>query len=355
LSLRWRDPIWALIALASLLTACARAGEAGVTVKGFDDDLVFGVKEAEAAPPNTLGDTAVDEADLGDTDLPSQVFDKSTKRSAPPLTRPKIECDEADAGDVVKEPAPLTVPSDRRPKVGSYRWKRAGTVQSESTGNIKFPIAGFEQRVIRDVKELGPSTNSKSLGVPGAASEPGVVFTYETVQPDINGNVVVSLFKVDTSPLGAYADSPAGGEEVRAGGPERGVVLKSFTVLDRKGNELSTFSPTTGLLLLPLPARAGEDFTASAVDTKTGASMSYQAKVTNRQLVDVCGELIEAWHVKGTQTFSGEETVSRNYEITVSTAHGGIPVAEQTDQTTGGELHLTTTLGQLEPDPLPSS
>jgi hypothetical protein len=350
-----------LIALVSLLTACAEAGEAGVTVKDFDDDLVFGVKEQPtAAPPNTLGSDAVD-ADLlaSDADLPSQVFETGpAKRTAPLLSRPRVQCEQADASDVPEEPAPLTVPSDRRPKVGTYRWKKTGTAQGEATGGVKLDIQGFEQRVVRDVKELGPSTNAKSLGVPGSASEPGVVFTYETVQPDLSGNVVVSLFKVDTSPLGAYQDPPAGGDEIRAGGPERGIVLRGYKVLDREGNTLSEFQPTNGLLLLPLPVRAGEDFTASAVDSKTGSSASYQAKVQNRKLVDACGELIEAWHVTGTQTFSGfagGDTVTRSYELTVSTAHGGIPVMEKIDQTVGGELHFVSTIGQLTPDPLPAA
>ena len=354
----WHNRLWILVALLSLLAACAEAGEAGVTVKSFDDDLVFGVKETpDAAPPNTLGSEAVDAGLLsGDVGLPSQVFASSgPKRTLPPVSRPRAQCEEADASDTPEEAAPLTVPSDRRPKVGSYRWKKTGTAQGPATGNVKLDIGGFEQRAIRDVKELGPSTNSKSLGVPGAASEPGVVFTYETVQPDINGNVVVSLFRVDTSPLGVYQDPPAGGDEIRAGGPERGVVLKSFKVLDREGNTLSSFEPGNGLLLLPLPVLAGESFTASAIDTKTGNTASYQAKVEDRQLVDACGELIEAWRVKGTQTFSGDETITRNYELFVATGLGGIPVVEKIDQTTGGELHLVSTIGQLTPDPLPSS
>jgi hypothetical protein len=344
------------VALAGLLTACAQAGEAGVTVEDFNDDLVFGVKEqADAVPANTVGEGSIDEGSLGDLSLPSQAFDKTTKRTFPPV-RAKVDCEPAGASDSPEEPAPLTVPSDRRPKVGLYTWRKSGSATIQSgDGGFKVEIGGVEQRAIRDIKELGPSTNSGSLGVPGAASEPGVVFTYETVQPDVNGNVVVSLFRVDTSPLGAYSDPAAGQGEVRAGGPERGLVLKSYKVLDKKGNTLSEFSPTYGLLLLPLPARAGENFTSSAIDTKTGDTASYQAQVEDRQLVDACGELVEAWVVKGTQTFSGDETVTRSYEVHVATGLGGIPVVEKIDQTTPSALKLETIISQLVPDPLPST
>jgi hypothetical protein len=327
-----------------------------VTVKGFDDNLVFGVKEQpEAAPPNALGDTAIDPNALGDAGLPSQIFTPVRRPSSPLLPRPRVECEAADSTDSPEEPAPLTVPIDRRPKAGLYKWKRSGTAKGPATGDVELRISGFEQRAVRDIKELGPSTNARSLGVPGSASDPGVVFTYETVQPDINGNVVVSLFQVDTSPLGVYQDPPAGGDEIRAGGPERGVVLKSYKVLDAEGDTISVFEPSNGLLLLPLPVRAGEDFTASAVDPLSGASASYRAKVLDRQLVDACGELIQAWKVQGTQTFSvGEGTVVRDYTLVVATGLGGIPVMEKIDQTVGGELHLESTIGQLIPDPLPA-
>jgi hypothetical protein len=346
----------ALALAAVLLAACAKADDPGVTVKGFDDDLVFGVTEEGTVAPNVPGEGAVDPSALtGDVSLPDQVFSTPAKRVSPAVARPRPQCPEADTTAFPEEPAPLSVPTDRRPKVGRYSWRRTGSLQSAATNNAKLSIDGYEERVVRTIVEKGPSTNTKSLNVPGSTAEPGVIFTYETVQPDVNGNVVVSVFQVDTSPLTAYQDAAATDVEVRGGGPERGVVLKSYEILDRQGSTLSEFVPATGLLLLPLPVRAGEDFTSSAIDTRTGDTVTFQGEVLDRTLVDACGDLVEAWQVTGTQTFAGNETISRTYQLVVATGLGGIPVQEKIDQTIGGELHLTSTIAQLVPDPLPGT
>jgi hypothetical protein len=343
------------VCLAVGLAACAESDPAGVTVKGFDDDLVFGVKEQpDVAGPNTLGSQVDPNGLSGVNLLPDQAFATNPgSRIKAPVARPRPTCPDADASTFPEEPAPLSVPIDRRPRVGGYRWKKSGFVQGAATVGQRLEVSGFEERVIRNITEKGPSTNTKSLGVPGSSADPGVVYTYETVQPDVSGNVVVSTFQVDTSPAGVFSDPAATGEEVRAGGPERGIVLKRLDIVDREGTTLTTFAPVTGLLLLPLPVRAGEDFVSSAIDSRTGATASFQGKVLDRQQVDACGEVVEAWLVRGTQTFSGEETITRQYELTVATGLGGIPVVEKIDQNdANGELHVVSTIGQLTPTPL---
>ena len=351
---RARRVIAVACALAAL-AACAEQDPAGVSVKGFDDDLVFGVKEADASTATAANTLTGSETFSPDTlasglDLPPTAFSSGPPVRRLPITaaRRQDPCPPADATDSPEEPAPLTVPNDRRPGLGVYRWKRGGNM---TISGAPLPLTGFEQRLVRDLQEHGPSTNTRQ--VPGSVSKEGVVFSFETVQPDIDGNVVISRYRIDTEPAGAFTDPAATGEEVRTGSPERGVVLRELTIEDRQGNDVMSFSPVTGLLLLPLPVRAGENFTSSAVDPQTGNTATFEAEVKDRQLVDVCGELIEAWVVKGTQTFSGEQTVSRTYELTIATGLGGMPVGEKVDQKEGDrELHLVTTLGQLKPDPV---
>jgi hypothetical protein len=342
----------AVVVALTATAACAKSDPAGVTVKGVDANLVFGVKEpaATAAPANSAGDLS--EGFLtGDALLPPQTFAEPKK--APRVVRlPSAEpCPDAAANAFPQEAAPKTVPEDRRPAVGIYRWKKAG--KANVSGLVEMPITGFEQRVVRNVRNIGKSVNS--AGTPGSQAQPATIFAYDTVQPDASGNVVESQWQVDPWAQATTAYAPVGTTQVRQGVPERGIVLKGFDVKDRTGKTISSFHPTTGLLILPLPIVDGDQFQSVAVDPGSGQQASFSAAVLPRRDIDACGTIVQGWVVKGTQVFSGG--APRDYEAVFATQLGGLLLSEKIDQddpTTKQSIHLTSTIGTVTPDPLPA-
>lgn len=354
-----RRPDMRAVCLVAALTlfagACAKRGETGVTVKGVDANLVFGTTQppANAAPANTLtGQPLSPDYASGGIALPSQSF-TSTKKTVHTVTSPpRAPCPEASLNAFPAEPAGLDVPNDRRPAVGSYRWKRSG---SETSNGIKLPVSGFEQHYIRTVQDVGKSTNTQP--VPGSSAEPGVIFSYQTVQPDATGNVVVTTWQVDTSGTQTTVNEGLNTPTVNEGHPERGLVIKKIETFDTKGNLKSTFAPVTGLLMLPLPVHEGLTFQSAAVDPASGEEASFDGQVLPRQRVDACGDVIEGWEVKGTQTFSSS-TTSRTEDILVATQLGGVLISDhvqQADATGANALDTLISVGQLKPDPLPAS
>jgi len=344
-----------VIALATAAGACAKSGSTGVAVKGVDANLVFGTKQPprNAAPANTLTDQGLSpDYATGGVALPSQSFTstKKTIRTAPSL--PKTPCPDATLNAFPSEAAPLDVPNDRRPAVGAYRWKRSGSV---TINKIKLPVSGFEQHLVRNVKELGASTNTAA--VPGSAASKGVIFSYETVQPDASGNVVVTTWQVDTSATQSTVNEGLKTPVVNEGSPERGLVIKKIQVFNAKGDPVSTFAPLTGLLMLPLPVQQGLNFQSVAIDPASGEEATFSGTVLPRQRVDACGEIIEGWQVQGSQTFSNSAT-TRTEEILVATQLGGLVISDKVQQaepTGTNAIDTLITIGQQKPDPLPTS
>lgn len=353
--MRWLDlrRIGVLVAVAVAAAGCAKAGPTGVSVKGVDANLVFGTKPVAntAAPANTLtGNLSADYAS-GGIALPSQSFTttKKTLHTAPSL--PRTPCPDANV-NAFPEPAPLDVPNDRRPAVGSYRWKRSGSV---TLNGIKLPVSGFEQHLVRNIKELGASTNTG--GVPGSTAGKGVIFSYETVQPDATGSVVVTTWQVDTSAAQSTVQEGLKTPTVNQGSPERGLVIKKIEVFDPQGNVRSTFAPITGLLMLPLPVQEGLQFQSVAIDPASGQQAVFNGQILPRQDIDACGEIVEGWKVSGTQTFSNSAT-TRTEELVVATGLGGLVVSDkvkQADATGANAIDTLISIGQTKPDPLPAS
>lgn len=347
--------------LALLAGACAHPGPTGVKVKGFDADLVFGVKEPpKATTPANVGSTGTTNIDpslaSGDLALPPQTFASLTPAKHPAVSNKAANpCPDAALNAFPAEQAPIHMPIDRRPKVGVYRWKKGGTETKASIGTT-IGIRGFEQRLVRNVKEIGRSTNVGTAGVPGATNPPGAIYSFETVQPTLDGTVKVTTWKVDTSPQSVSEYPGNGAPDARAGGPERGITIKSIQTLDSSGKQLDSFNPSSALLLLPLDVHEGEQFQSAAVDPATGQTYDFQGQVKPRQRVDACGTIIDGWPVVGTMTISGGSQTTYDYTVDFGTQLGGIPIAESISQKVGGDaLDLQQSIGQLDPDPPPSS
>jgi hypothetical protein len=329
---RWG--LTALAAVALLATSCVQQAEPGVQVKALEADLVFGVKPlARAVPPANFPIAAAPPA-LPLPPLTAPVDGSSV--GEPPLTVAQ-PCPKARIGSFPKEAAGLNVLPSDRPALGSYRWMRSGSRQGPETLGYTIPITGSERRLVRNL-------------VATSATK----FSYETVQTDlVSRETVVTTWQVTTNGTSTAGQVPdvVPARPPSAGEPERGVVIKKIVRSDAKGTVTSTFTPQFGLLVLPLTVRAGDSFTSTAVDPVSFQTLQFQGTVQPMQRLDACGELVEAWPVKGTLTFTGARTDTADYTAYVAPQLGGLLVGEVLNQTAAaGFLKATWTIGQVIPD-----
>lgn len=340
-------PALALLALLALVsTACVSQGDPKVAVTKVEADLVFGVKEPE--PPAGPANTDVDEPLPAEAFEPAEldefgVFDPADDKlnNLPTTSQPIGECPAAPPTAVAEAAADVNVTG--MPTQGLYRWQRDGTQKPAGSGpNVPgTKIDTFERRIIRNFVKESPT-----------------VHTYETVQPDISGkNVVITTFRVRTDALNR--DSTGAGLPVagpRLGEPDRGVAITRIETVDSQGNTVSEFTPSTPVLILPLPVSTNEEYQSVGVDPRTGNSLVHRAHVLARERVDACGEVVDGWAVEAEQTSSDPEAPVVTYRYLVAPQYGGVIISEKLNYSAGGlDNEFLFRLGQVDPDPLPAS
>lgn len=354
-----RRPVLATVAtslaLAVLLSGCARAKRPGVKLESVQADITFGVKDPEKVVTPAVVAPIVDPAAVtGDAPLPPTVFEPAPGRSSkkdlsflPPLRAAggstRDSCPPAPLNAFPEKEATLNVfPDGQLPEEGLYRWRRRGSLQRDG-GTV--PVDAFEQRAVRNVKKV--ADNGK-----------GVQYTFETVQPRLGTDqLVVTSWFVDSNAQSRDVTSPANNARVSGGVPERGVVIRAISIRNAAGEPVAgrttSFPPGGGLLVLPLPIRAGERFRSAAADAISGNAIQIDGTVQRRARVDACGEIIDGWLVDATLTLGGGATTK--YSYIVATQYGGILVQEAVDGTfyDGTRQKVTYTSGQKQPDPLP--
>ena len=370
---------------AVFLTGCVERDAPGVGIQKLAADIVFGVKPpAETPPPNLEpGQAGPGDATTYVPEAPSPAdqsaafgggnFSGPTGRPGPRLPRvtpigpPKSTCPPAALTAFPAKEAGQTV--EGVPAEGQYRWKRTGTQTVATLPGVKLPVAGFEQRLVRNIVKVSDTE-----------------YTFETVQPELGTNVTtISTFKVKigavsknvtppvqppdmthpTSPV-PLPVTPPGTQptlpkpplpgNVSGGDPERGISLMKLQRVDAAGNSSElTFSPA--VLYLPLEVVPGEEFNAVGIDPRTGSVLQNKAKVVKRERVDACGEVVDGWAVESTQTFSGtgQTAPPRTYRYIIAPQLGGIIISEEIHTATAqGNTDVTFSLGQLKPSPLPA-
>jgi hypothetical protein len=374
----------AVVGLAALLLAgCVERDKPGVAIQKLAADIVFGVKPADETPPPNLspgqagpgdattyvpdGSAASDSGSaFGGGDFSGPSNPRARLPRVTPLAPPKTSCPPAALTAFPAKEAGQTV--EGVPAEGQYRWKRSGHQTSATLPDIKIPVSGFEQRLVRNVVKVSETE-----------------YTFETVQPELSGNVTtISTFKVK---IGAVSKSvqppieppdltrptlpiplpitPPGNQptlpapslpgSVSVGDPERGISLVKLQRVDAAGNSSElVFSP--GVLYLPLDIVPGEEFNAVGIDPRTGSVLQHQAKVTKRDRVDACGEIVDGWVVESTQTFSGpgQAAPPRTYRYIIAPQLGGLIISEEI-HTAGpqGTTDVVLSLAQMKPAPLP--
>lgn len=339
--------------VAVVAVACASPNSAGVSVESVQADIVFGVKEPlEPVTPANVGGKGSGEGGLGeDVFVGEELAFEPTNRpgSRPPLfgnvKKPANPCPPAAANAFPDREATLNVhPPKTLPPEGVYRWKREG---QQTDPNGTSDITGFEERLVQNVEVQ-------------AESETRLRYTFQTLQPSVtSGAVTVTDWYVDSNPAADQdVNSPVSGDRVTAGEPERGVVIRGFDVLNRKGDNIGSvnFAAGGGLLVVPLPIRSGERFASAAIDTRSGQSYRIEGSVIKRTQIDACGTVIAGWQIETRFAFPGG---SATYNYVVAPQFGGLLLQEVIDQTAATEdgqevkTKATFTIGQQNPDPLP--
>ncbi len=332
------------VALALIGAACVQKDDPGVGINTVQASLVFGVKPA--APPAGLvpivaqPESAPEIVEAGDLE--------ATVPALPNLdlnAKPAADCPEAPPTAAVKEPVGVNVTGP--PREGVYRWKHDGF--ATAANGARAPFTGFEKRVVRNYKKINDAD-----------------FSFETVQPVVSGGnaaqFIVTGYQVNTARPSQSITPPAGPvSPPTLGGPDRGVVLTKQELLDSRGQIVSSYVPTPGILLLPLPVASGDTWGSVGVDPKNGSTVVLNGTVTRRQRIDACGDLVDGWFVEATQASAGAQNLEPGagqvaYSYMVAPQYGAMLIQERIHPADTDEqlFDLSFTLAQLEPDPLPA-
>jgi hypothetical protein len=340
----------ALVALSTVAAAgCVKAGDPEVAINKIEASLVFGVKPP--AEPVQAPVQEVAQQVAAETYEPPQLL---TSFELPAATAPVFSTLPLNGAKAPSDcpTAPPTASADKvvevnitgEPPVGMFRWKREGKITAAD--GAETPIGrSFERRFVRNHTKVSDT-----------------LYTFEMVAPVPGSDLVaVSTYRVNTAPQSTNVDP--GYNQIltvpTVGEPERGITLDKVEYQDRNGIIESSFTPTVGLLMLPLPVISGESYESIAVDPKSGQTIIHEATVARRARIDACGELADGWLVDATQTVTegaGSPPAQFKYSYIVGTQYGGILLNEHVQASDGGDglVDLDYTQAQLEPDPLPS-
>lgn len=342
-----RRPLFlAALALTALVAgACVQPDAPDVGVSKIEAKLVFGAKP-EPEPEKTIG-SQIDQIVADDLVVEADL-DLSSFKPPPPFLGPDInkresDCPEAPSGSAARDAAGVNVEGPARN--GVARWKRAGFIKD---GDQQLDLAGFDSRIVRNAQKVSEG-----------------VYTYETVQPTLGiaNQFLISYFRVNTDKFNRDPSAGVGtvSSPVRAGEPDRGLVLLKTEVRDRQNKLIgNAFQPTTPILLLPLPVTSGEQWESVGVDPRTGETITHSATVHTVRTLDACGKLMIGWFVDATQTYSAASPANNNvghgsvrYQYLVATQYGGQLIQERFQPTSGDAFDLTFSQAQVDPDPLP--
>lgn len=330
---------WAgLVAAVATTAACVHQGPPPVGVRALQANLVFSAAPPPPAPP-AIAPVAPLTPSTGPTDISvdlGPINDQPVYKLRPALPPPAV-CPTAAQNAFPAEEA--TANSRGTPAAGTYRWKRSGTYQLNLAPGATLSTTGFEGRLIRNVQSQAAD---------------GSQYTFETVQPDLRGDTVITGWQVKTAALSATPQELTV-QAPNIGDPERGLALKSQTVVGPDGKTKHQYTFTPAVLFVPLPVQPGESFQGVGVDPSSGETLTVDGAVDRHERIDACGEIVDGWQINTNETFSGSESQPATYNYLVATQLGTMIIGEHIDTTTAdGHFVLDYTVGQTTPDPLPA-
>jgi hypothetical protein len=225
-----------------------------------------------------------------------------------------------------------------RPQPGSYVWRVSG---SYAVANSKVPLPNVMVQYVLPSKSFTDT-------FPGQAQPQSDDFTYQTLQPGFGdqagttNSAFLYSWQVKTDPKSA-------------GDPAGGLVLKKLEYTDSAGHHQATYydsGSTAGLLMAPFPVKAGQSWNSVAFDVSQGHALQLSAQVLRRDVLDVCGTPIEAWHVHGTLNDEGNNST---LDYLIATQYGGRIVQFAADGQIWGANFTKANfhVGTLKAGPLP--
>lgn len=323
-----RSRFVALALLALLASSCGSSREASrVGMERDQTNITYGFTASAAARAKALGKQAAIGVDSGPVQTPLPTF-SPIFASGKPVSGP---CPTANPTAPVDSRAPTDVQG--RPGAGTYIWRASGSYTLSGT---KVPIANIFVQYI-----LPPKTFTDTFPAPAGAPH-GDAFTYQTFETSPGGQYWKFSWQVKTQPHSAQD-------------PEGGLVLKQIDASDSQGKSTATYfrSSSTGLLMAPLPVKAGQSWQAVSFDAANGRAIQLSAQVLKREVLDVCGTLIEGWHVHGSLLLGGS---SGTLDYLIATEYGGRIVSLAADGSYFGGYTFEKAYfhdGQIDPRPLP--
>jgi hypothetical protein len=295
-------PIWAARDL-----LIVGAPETKVQLKAYPADLVYGAERPAVTPPNFT-------FDIPEPLEPAFGGDVAT----PPIVGRGF-CDPAGPNVFPEEPAGFDVTGVVAQ--GRYLWQQSGEIE---LATIPIGAPPFATREIRNLQV-----------------QPNGSFTYEIRSTSLIGTRVETI-QVE---------------------PGTAISLTSMSLVALDGSRRD-FDPVTPVELLPLPVTIGGTVTGVGVDPVNLRTMVVQGTVSERMRVDACGEVVDAWLVKGTREFRDLENPSATpgaFDYAIAPHLGGLFVYDHivengttpTNPPLPYAFDITASIGQLEPDPLP--
>ena len=372
-----RHVVGAVVLLGVLTSACVQPDPPSVGMSKVEASLVFGVTEVpqpvvtpveqaiQASIVVPAVDAGVEEAPEEEVAAPSFDFSK-----------PKVPVLRGGTSTATREEcptAPITAAAELAPQprisgdpllgISKWRLKRSVTNNSGPEPVTTTDEVAADQRVVRNFTRISDT-----------------VFTFETVaeqnpQSQIQAGftedrlITVTTYEVNTTPVSVNPSDGVGTVATPGvGEPERGITITKIHQIDPQSGQIEgRFEPAVGLLVLPLPVVAGETFSTSAVDARTGQTISRESTVVGKERIDACGTLVDGWTVKSKERSSFGQSITDTaaafalleWDVTsmFATQYGGIPILDRIDlaDCETCPLSLEYRLGQLQPDPLPSS
>jgi hypothetical protein len=263
-------------------TACAGPHpQLNVGLSRFATNIVTGTADVQAAPPVPPGAMTVAPPAIGAPLI------QPSYPSAPPATAPALPACPAASPFAVALLAP-TATIANPPKPATYVYRNNGTYKTSGAVPMDVPYPPTSKRVVQNVS---------------ATTTGG--FTFQVV------NTMGSLVATTT-----YQYVPPSAGAVNASTPTAGLYVTGIKQTNGK-TTISDFTATgAGLLLLQVPAVAGQQWTTTATDATTGATITEGVTEGTAKTVNACGQVINALtvHVDGNIGFQEN---AENQHVTV--------------------------------------
>lgn len=310
-----------MLVLALVASACSGPSEPlAVGMREVASEVVLGA-QTDRAPRPVPVDEREDRAPVTLPVVPGPARPPSTDTPPPPPQR--------EPPTTPRPSPPPPPPADPCPAFDPLQPPRDEAFHDRGTAPAE---RAYPYRVEGEISVSGADPGSQTLETEATRRVEDVVvedngdLSFVTVT-ELEGRTTRTGYEVVNEEL---AD-PTGGA-VDATGAEQvptGVYLAFVETTGGTGAELS-FHPAAPMKLLEFPAFTGSSYRSAGTDPASGVSMSFQATIGEKTLVNACGEPVQAITVELTEGRLDGPMVNLDFTATydLATQYGGLPVRE---------------------------